>query len=195
MKRNSRTALLLTAILLAALLASAIASRWRESAATSQASALSGDNSEDSRRLPPVFLPPASTSPTPMAYEVFKVQSRKSIAELQSRLGTDAFAAMLKINRIDRRHLHIGDALVIPRASGDLKEAAPFPVQLEVARKIPKLILVSRRVQAFGAYESGRLVRWGPTSTGKRSTPTRAGLYHANWKAKKSRSSVNASWI
>ena len=195
MKRNSRTALFVTAILLAALLASAIASRWTESTTTSQASALSAADSEDSRHLPPVIPPTASTPPTPMAFEVFKVQSRKSIAELQSRLGADAFAAMLKINRIDRRHVHVGDLLVIPRTSADLMSAAPFPIQLEVARNIPKLILVSRRVQAFGAYESGRLVRWGPTSTGKKSTPTPAGLYHANWKAKKTRSSVNASWI
>jgi hypothetical protein len=128
-------------------------------------------------------------------FEVFKVQSLKSIKELESRLGKDAFAAMLKMNRIDKRHIHTGDSLVIPDASADLMGIAPFPIQLEIARKIPKLVLVSRRVQAFGAYESGRLVRWGPTSTGKKSTPTPAGLYHANWKAKKRRSSVNQSWI
>lgn len=130
-----------------------------------------------------------------MAFEVFKIQHRKSIAELQSRLGADAFAAVLKINRIDRSHLRVGDLLVIPRASGDLMSVAPFPPQIETARNMLKLVLVSRRVQAFGAYEAGRLVRWGPTSTGKKSTPTPAGLYHANWKSKSTRSSVNASWI
>jgi len=194
MRRISRTALSLTAILVASLIASAIASRWRESAATIQASALPAADLEDSRRLPVIPLP-ASTPPTPRAFEVFKIQSRKSIAELQSRLGADSFEAMLKLNRIDRRHIHVGDLLVIPRANADLMSAAPFPIQLEVARNIPKLVLVSRRVQAFGAYESGMLVRWGPTSTGKKSTPTPAGLYHANWKARKTRSSVNASWI
>ena len=130
-----------------------------------------------------------------MHFEVFKVQSLKSLTELESRLGAVAFAAMLKMNRIDKRHIHAGDSLVIPDATADLMSIAPFPIQLEVAREIPKLVLVSRRVQAFGAYESGRLVRWGPTSTGKKSTPTPAGLYHANWKAKKRRSSVNQSWI
>jgi lipoprotein-anchoring transpeptidase ErfK/SrfK len=194
MRHNSRTALLLAAVLVAPWLGSAIASHWRESAATTQASAVPAD-SEDSRYLPPVFLPPTSIAPKPMAFEVFKVQSLKSVAELQSRLGADAFSAMLKINRIDRKHIHVGDLLVIPGVRVDLTSAAPFPLQLEVARDIPKLILVSRRVQAFGACESGRLVRWGPTSTGKKSTPTPAGLYHANWKAKKTRSSVNASWI
>jgi lipoprotein-anchoring transpeptidase ErfK/SrfK len=149
---------------------------------------------KDSRDFPPQ-LPSTSGAATLVHFEVFNVQSRKSITELESRLGKDAFAAMLKMNRIDKRHIHTGDSLVIPDASADLMGIAPFPIQLEIARKIPKLVLVSRRVQAFGAYESGRLVRWGPTSTGKKSTPTPAGLYHANWKAKQRRSSVNQSWI
>lgn len=194
MKRYSRTALLLTAILVAPLLAAAIASRWKQSGTTSQASASSA-HSDDSRPLPPVTTPLISPPPTPIAFELFKVQSRKSIADLKTRLGADAFTAMLKINRIDTKHIHAGDLLVIPRSSADPMSSAPFPIQLAAARNIPKLILVSRRVQAFGAYESGSLVRWGPTSTGKKSTPTPAGLYHANWKAKKTRSSVNASWV
>jgi hypothetical protein len=197
MKRNSRTALLLTATFAAPLLASAIASRGREADSirrTIRPSELSAADSEDSRNRPPHPLSP-SIAATPVHFEVFKVQSRKSITELESRLGADAFAAMLKMNRIDKRHIHAGDSLVIPDASVDLMNIAPFPVQLEIARNIPKLVLVSRRVQAFGAYESGRLVRWGPTSTGKKSTPTPAGLYHANWKARKRRSSVDQSWI
>jgi lipoprotein-anchoring transpeptidase ErfK/SrfK len=156
---------------------------------------LSAADSEDSRNLRPLVPPPTSTPPTPVEFELFKIQNLKSIAELQSRLRADAFAAMLKINRKDRKHIHIGDLLVIPSANADLISFAPFPLQLEVAQNMPKLILVSRRVQAFGAYESGKLVRWGPTSTGKKSTPTPAGLYHANWKSKQTRSSVNASWI
>jgi lipoprotein-anchoring transpeptidase ErfK/SrfK len=197
MKRNSRTALLLTATLAAPLLASAIASRGREAdfiRGTIRPSELSARDSEDSRNRPP-HLPSTLGAATPVHFEVFKVQSLKSIKELESQLGAVAFATMLKMNRIDKRHIHTGDSLVIPDASADLMSIAPFPIQLEIARKIPKLVLVSRRVQAFGAYESGRLVRWGPTSTGKKSTPTPAGLYHANWKAKTRRSSVNQSWI
>lgn len=195
MKRHSRTALLFTVVLAAPLLASAIASRRKEPDSiprTIQASELTPADKEDSgnRQL----NAPLSTS-TPVHFEVFKIQGRKSIAELESRLGADAFTAMLKINRTDKKHIRAGDSLIIPGASADLMSIAPLPLQLEVARTIPKLILVSRRVQAFGAYESGRLVRWGPTSTGKKSTPTPAGLYHTNWKAKETRSSVNQSWV
>jgi hypothetical protein len=126
---------------------------------------------------------------------VFKVQGTKSVAELKSRLGTERFNAVLKINRVDKNHLRSGDTLVIPETDGDLMSLSPFPFQLELVSPIKKLLLVSRRAQAFGAYESGKLVRWGPTSTGKKSTPTPAGLYHTNWKARTRISSVNQSWI
>jgi len=128
-------------------------------------------------------------------FDVFKAQGRKSITDLESRLGADAFSAILKVNRTDKKHIRTGDVLIVPRSGVDLLSLAPFPNEIEAARSIAKLVLVSRRVQAFGAYESGRLVRWGPTSTGKKTTPTPAGLYHANWKAKTRRSSINQSWI
>lgn len=110
-------------------------------------------------------------------------------------MGPDVFAFVLKINRLDRKHLRSGASLVIPDAEADLANLSPLPLKVASARSMPKLILVSRQAQAFGAYEFGELVRWGPTSTGKKSTPTPAGLYHTNWKAKERRSSVNQSWI
>ena len=136
MIRNSRTALLLTAILGAPLLASAIASRVRESNSlrtTIQASEVTAAGLEASRNLQPQIPPFASTPPTSVHFEVFKVQTRKSIREFETRLGKDAFAAMLKLNRIDRRHIHVGELLVIPNApdtNADLMNTAPFPIQL-----------------------------------------------------------------
>lgn len=195
MTHHSRTALLLIVMLAAPLLASTIGFRRNGSnsiPATIQASDFTPADKDDSAS--PRQNAPLS-SPSPIHFEVFEVQGRKSITVLESRLGADAFTAMLKINRTDRKHIRNGDSLIIPDAGADLLSIAPFPTQLEVARTIPKLVLVSRRVQAFGAYESGVLVRWGPTSTGKKSTPTPAGLYHANWKGKTRRSSVNQSWI
>ena len=59
----------------------------------------------------------------------------------------------------------------------------------------PRLLLVSRRVQAFAAYEAGTLVRWGATSTGRRETQTPAGLFATNWRSKLRRSSDNGEWL
>jgi hypothetical protein len=39
------------------------------------------------------------------------------------------------------------------------------------------------------------LVRWGPTSTGKPSTPTPNGLFHTNWKAVETISTSNDEWL
>ena len=56
-------------------------------------------------------------------------------------------------------------------------------------------MLVSRRVQAFAAYEHGVLVRWGPVGTGKAATPTDTGLFFTNWKSRTTISTDDPSWI
>ena len=189
---------MLALLLAAPLLASAIATRGKKpdtARTTVQAGQLSTTRPDDLVNRPRDPSVALSAPATPVRFEGFKVRNRQSIRELESRLGAEAFTAMLKINRTDRKHIRAGDSLIIPDTRADLMSIAPFPLRLEVAQAIPKLLLVSRRMQAFGAYESGRLVRWGPTSTGKKSTPTPAGLYHTNWKARETRSSVNKSWV
>ena len=197
MKRNARTVSLLITLLGAPLLASALALRDEESDSTASKLNLS---------QPPPTEPEgsinrsAASSPTPVSstalkFEVFKVQNQKSIQQLESRLGPEGFLTVLKLNRVDKKHLRAGDSLLIPQAGNEPLVLAPFPSQLESGVNVPKLVLVSRRVQAFGAYENGKLVYWGPTSTGKKTTPTPVGLYHTNWKAREKRSSINQSWI
>jgi L,D-transpeptidase catalytic domain len=114
---------------------------------------------------------------------------------LRSEIGEEKMAALLKLNRLDAQHLRAGVTLVIPEQVDELTNFSPFPQRLEAVRDIPKLILVSLRVQAFGAYEFGNLVRWGPTSSGKKASPTPAGLYNTNWKSKATRSSINDEWL
>ena len=131
----------------------------------------------------------------PVQYVSFKIDGKRSVAELKARFGEEGFLTILKVNRIDPANLRKGAALMIPADGGDLLAFSPFPLHIESVREIPKLILVSRRVQAFGAYEEGELVWWGPTSTGKKSTQTPAGLFHTNWRAKLTRSTVNRNWV
>ncbi len=134
----------------------------------------------------------------PVAYRSFVIKKgevKGSLSQLRTEIGGEAMAVVLKLNRLDEQHLRAGITLVIPKEIDELITYSPFPREIETARDIPKFLLVSRRVQAFGAYESGRLVRWGPTSTGKKETPTPAGLYHTNWKSKATRSTVNSEWL
>jgi lipoprotein-anchoring transpeptidase ErfK/SrfK len=127
-------------------------------------------------------------------FESFPVRGAKSLAALESKFGKDGLGAILKINRVDRRHIANVPTLIVPVEKTDLLALAPFPAEIDMVDSIGKMILVSRRVQAFAAYESGKLVYWGPTSTGKQASPTPAGLYFTNWRAKETRSSINSSW-
>src|SRR5215813_2914953 len=141
---------------------------------------------------------PEPTNPMPVAYRSVVIkgeEERKFLSQLKSEIGEEKMAALLKLNRLDAQHLRAGVTLVIPEQVDELINFSPFPSRVETVRDIPKLILVSLRVQAFGAYEFGNLVRWGPTSSGKKASPTPAGLYHTNWKSKATRSSVNEEWL
>jgi lipoprotein-anchoring transpeptidase ErfK/SrfK len=141
---------------------------------------------------------PEPTAPAPVAYRSVVIkgeEGRKYLSQLKSEIGEEKMAVLLKLNRLDPHHLRSGVTLTIPEQVDELSAFSPFPHRLETGSEIPKLVLVSLRVQAFGAYESGRLVRWGPISSGKKSTPTPAGLYHTNWKSKATRSSINQDWL
>ena len=133
-------------------------------------------------------------------YTRTRVTSPHALFTLRDSLGRDAWAWVLKLNRVDSAHVHQGDTLIVPLvapAPGDTLGfgLSPFPLALDAVRDTSKLLLVSRRIQAFAVYDSGRLVRWGPVSTGRRETPTPAGLYRTNWKDKERYSTVDESWL
>jgi lipoprotein-anchoring transpeptidase ErfK/SrfK len=141
---------------------------------------------------------PKPTNPAPVAYRSVVIkggEGRKYLSQLKSEIGEEKMAVLLKLNRLDAQHLRTGVTLVIPEQVDELSAFSPFPHRVETISDIPKLVLVSLRVQAFGAYEFGKLVRWGPVSSGKKATPTPAGLYHTNWKSKATRSSINDEWL
>src|SRR5215470_9143565 len=145
---------------------------------------------------PIVILEPSS--PAPVAYRSMVIKGAegpKVISQLRSELGEEKMSVLLKLNRLDAQHLRAGVTILIPEQIDELINYSPFPHRLEAARETPKLILASLRVQAFAAYEYGDLVRWGPISSGKKASPTPAGLYHTNWKSKATRSSINEEWL
>ena len=117
-----------------------------------------------------------------------------SLLRLQREIGDESFGIALKLNRVDFRNAATMDTLLVPGTSR-LLDLAPFPSQLAGAGAHAKLLLVSLRLQAFAAYESGRIVMWGPICSGGPRSPTRAGLYHANWKDRDHVSSVDSTWI
>ena len=104
-------------------------------------------------------------------------------------------ALLEKLNRTDLGHLARVEYLVIPD-TWELDERAygPFPTDYPPARDHPQLLLVHVPGQAFAAYESGQLVRWGPVSTGAPSSPTPPGRFTLTWRSVGRASSVNPAW-
>jgi hypothetical protein len=103
---------------------------------------------------------------------------------------------ILALNRIDYQNIPINDSLIVPDTFlTDLLPYTPFPEHINLLDSVSKILLFSYPIEAFAAYDSGKLIRWGPTSMGKRSTPTPTGLFHTNWKAKETVSTDNEEWI
>jgi hypothetical protein len=144
-------------------------------------------------------LPAQDGQPPPnptIRYRSVPIEGPQSVAALRKQLGADGFSLALKINRLDVEHVRQGDTLIVPERATEPLSFSPFPQRLaSELSPAARLLIVSRRVQAFAAYENGALVRWGPTSTGRKETPTPAGLYHTNWRSKLRRSSDNAQWM
>lgn len=128
----------------------------------------------------------------PPAYKIIKLRGKSQIL---SRYGSYGEEIILALNRIDKSKLKSRDTIFVPDTLvKNFLYYSPFPIKLDGMGAVPKLIVISQRIQAFGAYEFGNLVRWGPVSTGKAETPTKNGLFHTNWKAKETTSTFNDEW-
>ena len=102
------------------------------------------------------------------------------------RLGKQRSRLVQLLNRQLILNLERGDTLVVPDRFGvDFRAYAPFPRYYPGARDYGKLFIIHKGVQAWAAYERGKLARWGVVNTGdpKKST-TPNGRYSFNWKQK-----------
>ena len=131
-----------------------------------------------------------------LSYRIFNSKRGNSYSKLIRKFGQNGADIILALNRIDRKNFKRKDGLIVPDTIvSDHRYYSPFPLKVEDAFEIPKVILVSQRVQAFAAYQLGNLILWGPTSTGKEETPTPNGLFHTNWKAEETVSTFDDEWI
>jgi hypothetical protein len=150
-----------------------------------------------------IFQPPVETAPEPepepeleINFYDLPVEGISTLKYLRENYGDEGLYLILAINRLDVKNVRTGDTLVVPDTLIlDRFVYSPFPLILEAAADIPKILFFSHRIQAFAAYERGELVNWGPTSLGKKSTPTPSDLYFTTWKARSTISTVNPEWI
>jgi hypothetical protein len=87
------------------------------------------------------------------------------------------------LNRSLLEDLSPGDTIIVPSHFDlDFRAYSPFPRYYPGARDIDKVVILDKSIQAFAAYEWGRLVRWGILNTGAESSRTPSGRFNVNWK-------------
>ena len=134
--------------------------------------------------------------PMIITYHLDSIESAAEVDSFKTKFSELEQEFIFALNRMDAYRLNAGDKLVVPDTlTTNLLDYSPFPAEFEMLDSIPKTLLISRRVQAFALYENGNLIKWGPVSSGKESTPTPAGLFYANYKARSKISTVNEDWI
>lgn len=136
-------------------------------------------------------------SPEPAAARItYDLKTFKGgIKELRQLFNDRQLELLQKINRTDLKHLtRLRDVMVPSVWSDNELDYSPFPARYPRAANIAKLLVVDVSAQAFGAYENGSLVRWGPVSTGRKKSPTPAGLFHLTWRSRARHSTVDREW-
>lgn len=131
-----------------------------------------------------------------ITYRQDSLKTTQEVDSLYNTYSKEEQRLIFALNRIEQVRVGVGTKLIIPDTLiTDYMAYAPLPQELSILDSVPKTVLISQRIQAFGLYENGSLIKWGPISSGKLSTPTPNGLHYGNYKAKRKISTVNSDWI
>ena len=127
---------------------------------------------------------------------IFPAKKKDSaMAAFNKKFSEEEQYTILALNRLDSKNKWRADTLAIPdKIDHSLMLYSPFPTQLEVLKEVKKMVFFSYPIQAYALYENGKLIKWGPTSMGKKAAQTKRGLMFANWKKELAISTVNSSW-
>lgn len=108
----------------------------------------------------------------------------RNIGGGDTQLGLARSELVQMINRRLMRTVSIGDTVIVPTVfEVDFRAYSPFPRYYAGGRDFDKLFVMEKTIQAFAAYEYGKLTRWGIINTGNPDeVPTPNGRYNFNWR-------------
>jgi lipoprotein-anchoring transpeptidase ErfK/SrfK len=136
--------------------------------------------------------PASDRSLAPVQYSIVQGEVQRKVIKSASDAG---IALLEKLNRSDRQHLPRLRGLVVPNQMDRPElDYSPLARVFEAAKRHQKIIVVNLAHQVFGAYEWGVLTRWGPISSGKKTSPTPTGAYRLTWRSKGHCSSIDPDW-
>jgi len=122
----------------------------------------------------------------------------KVIGEGDVNVGRNRALLVALLNRKLMDRMEVGDTLVVPdKFDLDFCAYSPFPRFYAGGLSFDKLFIIDKSIQAWAAYESGRLARWGIVNTGDPQHRTPNGRFNFNWKTEyrvSSHSPVGEPW-
>ena len=134
--------------------------------------------------------------PQDFKYTIWSLKNDSIRKVFKSTFTSSEITTIVSLNRIDKSNLKLVDSIIVPDTfEDDFLAYAPFPYTLESIFEIPKLVIFSYPIQAYGVYEFGELVKWGPSSLGSKTHQTPTGLFFTNWKGEEIQSTVDDEWI
>lgn len=95
--------------------------------------------------------------------------------ETAEKLFGDQWEAILRFNRVDRRHVYPGVSFKVPENISEIEGFTPLPDFYPDAAEEEKFILINLSEQFLGAYEYGYLTFSFPVASGERRNRTPTG--------------------
>jgi hypothetical protein len=122
-----------------------------------------------------------------VSWKPYAVKSGELRSQLDAIPGDYSLADKIKIielaNRVRLDYIKGGMKLMLPSSfPSDYRAYSPWPYYYEAAKGLPKLFVIDKYTQSFGAYENGKLGPWGLVSSGRSNSSTPAGRYNFTWK-------------
>lgn len=130
-------------------------------------------------------------------YSNWVLKSSDSVRKIfKEKFTSKELTTIVALNRVDKNTFVNVDTLLIPdQFDDDFLAYSPFPYTLSSAKDVKKLAIFSYPIQAYGLYENGELVKWGPSSMGSKQHKTPEGLYFCNWKGEEVISTFDDEWV
>jgi lipoprotein-anchoring transpeptidase ErfK/SrfK len=134
----------------------------------------------------PTAAPVVSTPQLPDGFVKRVLKKGETLAKICCTDSTTRIIFM-KVNRLDERHFPTGKEVLIPVDINKAMLYTPVPATITDSRGEREIRVFIDR-QYFGAYEGGKLLFWGPVSSGKKEKPTPPGKFFVNYKERFRRS-------
>lgn len=134
--------------------------------------------------------------PQDFSYSIWSLKNDSICRSFTTKFSNSEITTIVSLNRIDKNTLLRADTLIVPDVlDDDFLAYSPFPYTVKNLFEVSKIAIFSYPIQAYGLYEYGELIKWGPSSLGLEDSKTPTGLFFTNWKGEEVKSTVDDEWI